>query len=218
MRIKTRLMPFIVLTLTVCIAGCADDTPIETDNDDGDGGDGSAIVVSSVSATRGQQGVTIPVLMTNDIAVRGILLPLVLRSIDAGAYVTSLKLTFGDRLPPDGLLSDVKFTNQYGSEDGTCKTNQPGGFGTISFRDTLAHAVGGSPVGVFFTRQRIIADDLPPGTDNTGSFLLTVDVTNVAGRFEIDSTCTNPSNHLLFVTPEIKGVVPSFTKGTITIE
>jgi len=216
MRTNTRRLPFILLVLTICVAGCAEDTSTQTNNG-GDGGS-NAVVVSSVSATRGQQGVIIPVLLTNDFALRGVLVPLVLRQIDPGAYVTSLKLTFGDRLPPDGLLRDVAFTNQYSSDDGTCKSGQPGGFGTISSRDTLAHAVVGPPLGVLFSRNRIVASDLPPGTDNTGSFLLTVDVTNVAGRFEVNSTCVNPSNHLLFISPEIQGVVPSFTKGTITIE
>jgi hypothetical protein len=203
----------------IFVVSCAEDKPAEPDNGgNGGNGEGNAVVVSSITVARGEQGVIIPVRLTNDVALRGVVLPLELRPIDAGAYVTSLKLSFGDRLPPDGVLGDLKFTNQSISEDGNCKSGQPGGFGTIFANDTLPHALDGPPVGLLFSRHRFIGADLPPGTDNTGSFLLTVDVSNIAGKFEIDSTCINPSNNLLLVDPDLKGIVPTFTKGTITIE
>lgn len=196
----------------VFVVSCAEDKSIVPSSGAG------SIVVSSMNVERGQQGVVIPVMMTNDVDLRGIVMPLMIRQIDAGAFVTSLKLSFGDRLPVDGLLKDIKFTNQYFSMDGACKDGTPGGFGTIAASDTLAHNVPGSPVGVLFSRQRLIADNLPIGADQTGSFLMTVDVATTAGRFEIDTTCVNPSNHLLFVKPDVTSLIPSFSKGEITIK
>lgn len=203
--------------MTLFVTSCAKDKQAATDEGGGNGGGSGTVVVASISATAGQQGLVIPVRLTNDFPLRGIVMPLALRSVDAGAFVTSLKLSFGDRLPIDGVLSDIKFTNQLYSEDGACKDNKPGGFGTIATNDTLAHAISGSPVGALFSRQRLIGDNLPSGADNTGSFLMTVDVTSAAGRFEIDTTCVNPSNHLLLVKPDVSAIIPSFTKGTITI-
>jgi len=176
------------------------------------------IVVSSLTVSSGQEGVVIPIKMTNDTPLRGIVMPLQVRQLDAGAFITSLKLSFGDRLPADGLLNDVQFSNQYFAEDGECKSNKPGGYGTIASTDTLMHDVPGSPVGILFSRQRLVKDDLPNGTDNTGSFIMTVNITGTPGRFEIDTTCANPSNHLLLVKPDNAALIPSFTKGTITIQ
>jgi hypothetical protein len=43
-------------------------------------------------------------------------------------------------------------------------------------------------------------------------------VTDANGSFEIDSTCANPANHLMFITSGNEAVVPAFTKGTVTID
>ena len=211
---KISLLPVLFWAVALCPAGCAEDTPIEP----GNGSDANSVVVTSMTAVPGEQGVTIPVLLTNDAALRGVIVPLVLRQADPGAFVTSLKLTFGDRMPANGALGDVRFTNRYDAEDGACKSNRTGGFSTIAFNDTLPHAVIQAPVAVLFARNRIAGQDLAPGRDNSGSFILTVNVSTTAGAFEIDSTCANPANHLLYITTNTVGIIPAFTKGTITIK
>jgi hypothetical protein len=66
--------------------------------------------------------------------------------------------------------------------------------------------------------MKIFSDALAPGIDLTGSMILTVDVTGITGAFEIDTTCADPANHLLFVEDGTgETIVPAFTKGTITI-
>jgi hypothetical protein len=97
------------------------------------------------------------------------------------------------------------------------KIDNPGGFGAIAFADGGPNPVAAAPEGALFVRQRLFPPDLGPGADVTGSFILTVDVTSVDGLFEIDSTCTNPANHLYFADPANQLIVPSFTPGIITI-
>jgi hypothetical protein len=77
-----------------------------------------------------------------------------------------------------------------------------------------------SPEALFFTRGKILGPDLPAGTDGSSpQILLTVDVNGNVGTFEIDTTCTNPGNHLIFATstgtPAL--ILPSFTKGVIAV-
>jgi hypothetical protein len=70
---------------------------------------------------------------------------------------------------------------------------------------------------MMMVRMRILGADLEPGSDVSGSMILTVDVNTVEGRFEIDTTCTDPGNHLLLVSSDNVGIVPDFTKGLIDI-
>lgn len=219
--LRSFLLYVAICAVTLFVVSCADEnsaTPSGGDDGNGEPTGTESVVVASLTVERGRQGAVIPVKITNDIDLRGVVMPLIIRQVDAGAFITSLKLTFGERLPADGLLKDIQFTNQYLNQDGTCKDGKPGGFGTIASYDTTAHDVPGSPVGILFSRQRLLGDDLPAGADATGSFLMTVNATSTAGRFEVDTTCVNPSNHLLFVKSNATGLVPSFTKGTITIQ
>jgi hypothetical protein len=176
------------------------------------------MVVTSKTVTPGETNVTIPILMTNDVEVKTVSLPLALREITPGAFVTSLQLSHGDRLPPGGPISMISFTNQYATEDGDCKSGSPGGFGTTTHADGGPHPVGTSPEGIMFVRGGLFSPYLPPGVDVTGSFILTVDVTSVEGSFEIDTTCMDPATHLMFTKPDNQGVVPFFMRGVITIE
>lgn len=213
---KTRncLAPILLWTLVFCPAGCAKDNSTTP----GNGDNGNSVVVTSVSAARGEAGVMIPVRLTNDVSLRAAVVPLALRQAGSDAFVTSLKLSFGDRLQPWGALGEVRFTNHYYNEDGTCKSNQAGGFGTIALNDTLAHPIGGAPVGLLFFLTKVLGAELPPGADDAGSLILTVNVNDASGTFEIDSTCANPANHLMFISASNAAIVPAFTKGTVTIE
>lgn len=62
---------------------------------------------------------------------------------------------------------------------------------------------------------------LPPGTETPGadepSFYFRFDVTMAEGRFEIDTCCVRPANHLSFVDLNVALIVPTFTKGIVSI-
>jgi len=174
----------------------------------------NAVIVTSKEVGLGATGVTIPIKINNDVALNEVAVPLVIREITAGSFITSLALSYGDRLP-EGIgqpLSDVVLKYQYPTENGMCKNLNPGGFGTLGPADFS------SPDGLMFGRTKILAPPLAAGTDATGSLILTVNVTTTLGTFEIDTTCADPASHLHF-TKDGTGetIVPDFVKGVITI-
>ncbi|GAB4316774.1 MAG: hypothetical protein Kow0074_04920 [Candidatus Zixiibacteriota bacterium] len=179
----------------------------------------NSVVVPSKSIDPNATGVEIRAKITNDLAIKGLAVPLVFRTVAGNASITSLQLTFRERLAP-GLpeLTPIEVTNIYSEENGTCKANQPGGFGTIAFIDTLPHAITFSPVGVMFVRNKLFSPPLPPGADSVGSLNMIVDVNGGPGQFEVDTTCTNPANHLLYISDATtEPLDPEFTKGLFTI-
>jgi len=105
--------------------------------------------VESKTVNKGQTGVTIGIKVTNDVDLNGIVVPLILRSVTPGAFVTAMQLTYGERLPltPGSPIVEIKLRNQYATENGTCKGGNPGGFFTIAFNDGNSHPVGASPAG-----------------------------------------------------------------------
>lgn len=175
---------------------------------------GNSVVVESKTIVAGTTGARIAITLTNDVSLQGIVVPLVAREIIPGSFVTSARLSVEDRLGAVGF--SVHQTNQYTTQDGAC----PGGFGTVTYANTTtSRPVAASPEGFLFFCQAFF-NELTAGSDAAGSLVLTVDVTSVEGTFEIDTTCFDPTTHLLFEkndpgmnTP----IIPSFTKGIITI-
>lgn len=176
---------------------------------------GNSVVVESKSIVGGATGVPIAVSITNDVDLSGLVVPLVAREVTPGSFITSVELSYTDRIDP--VPFGVQQTNQYATPDGAC----PAGFATVTYPNTqTANAVDGSPEGFLFFTQGLTTAILTAGADATGSLVLKVDVTAVEGTFEIDTACCDPTLHLLFVendpgtdTP----IIPSFTKGVITI-
>jgi hypothetical protein len=126
----------------------------------------------------------------------------------------------------DGVLEGIVVSNAFlvldpaGCHSGFPPVYYPGFTTPPAWQDTMTHAVPGSPAGVLFVRGRYSPMDpmLPPGSDGAvPSLRLIVDAGNAAGVFEIDTTCTAQNNHLVYVRSDVSGVVPSFTKGVITI-
>jgi hypothetical protein len=173
---------------------------------------GNSVVVTSKTVAQGATGVTIPIRVSNDVTLGALHVPLVIRSVTPGAFITALTLGWGDRLPagPGQPLSDIVSASTYPAQDGTCKNGTTGGFSTTGPSD------GVSPDGAQFVRLGF-SNHLPAGTDATGSLLLTVDVNSTIGVFEIDTTCTDPSNHLKFFQPSGSPIYPSFAKGYVFI-
>jgi len=182
----------------------------------------NSVVVESKTVLAGATGVPIGIFLTNDVAIQAYAIPLELRSTSGGAFITNMKRSYpaGTRL--DGKLTDLNIINWYdGDSVGTCKNGQPGGYaGIVNQTQDVIFPVMASPEAVMFVRVRVFQGDLPPGTDGSNpQMLLTVDVNDSAGTFEIDTTCANPANHLWFArstgTPSM--IIPIFTKGVITI-
>jgi hypothetical protein len=181
----------------------------------------NTIGIPPIEVITNTTGVVIPIRIVNDTALMGLVEPLVIRSISGGAFITAVKGAFADRLTVGGALSDIVFVNHYATENGNCKSGQAGGFGAPAIlSDTNSHPVSASPYGLLFSRFRTVSPSLAAGADISGSLVLTVDINDLAGTFEIDTTCIDPTNHQYWVEygPFIKNGIPAtFTKGVVTV-
>lgn len=180
----------------------------------------NSVVIESKAVAPGATSVTLGVYITNDVSLSGIVLPLEFRQLTAGAYVTNsmtLTLNPGARIASSGL-TDLIVHNYHPTPDvNTCSGPISHTFGAAGSIDFV------SPDGVVWSGVSFLSPALPAGSDGSPSggvpsFLLTFDVTNTDGIFEIDSCCIASSNHLIFVKAGFgTGIVPSFTKSVITI-
>ncbi len=180
----------------------------------------NSVVVESKTVMAGAQGVVIGVRVTNDFPLAAVIIPLKIREVSTGSFITDLALSWGGRM--DSVMTDAVINYQYSTENYICES-----YGGIGFRDIAtrradsSRTVGASPEGAMFARIRIASPTLSPGTDITPSMRMIVNVTNTLGTFEVDTTCTVVSNHLQFVrtnpTGPPTGLLPSFTKGIVTI-
>ncbi len=183
----------------------------------------NSVVVESKSVALNAKGVTIGVFVSNDVAIKNVVIPLELRSTNGGAFVDSMKRSFPTGTRLDGKLTDIRISNQLDSDSiGTCKQNQPGGYARIISPDVDSMIrVLGSPVAAFFTYGKIFGPDLPAGADGPTApqLLMTVNVNGLNGQFIVDTTCTNPANHLVYArsTGTPVQLMPSFTAGEITV-
>jgi hypothetical protein len=174
-----------------------------------------SVHVESKAVGAGASNVTVRIKIFNDEDLDGLTVPLVIRSVTPGSFITSLQISYGERLPIGGALGSFVVRNQYATANGSCKT---GGFGTVTFSDGLSHPVTSSPEGVLFQRENFgTGGELLTGADASGSLILTMSVTSTLGTFEIDTTCADPGNHLNFYGQFENNFLPSFTKGIITI-
>jgi len=174
----------------------------------------NSVVVESKAVGASASNVPIRIRISNDESLDELGVPLEIRSVTPGSFITALRLSFGERLPL-GFPMATAIRNHYATANGGCK---PGGFGTVTFSDGLSHPVVASPEGAWFYRgSSMSSDSLTIGSDASGSLILNVTVTSTLGTFEIDTTCTDPGNILYFYGQGENFFIPSFTKGTITI-
>ncbi|MBI5868320.1 MAG: HYR domain-containing protein [candidate division Zixibacteria bacterium] len=183
----------------------------------------NSVVVESKSVAGAASGVTIGIFLSNDVAIKNLVVPLELRSTIGGSMVTAMMRSYPSGTRLDGKLADIVITNQLdGDSVGSCKQNQPGGYArrTNDLADTLV-PVTTPTVAAFFTRGRIFGADLPAGADGPTAPMmrLTVDMNGLNGKFIVDTTCTNPANHLVFArsTGTPVALIPTFTPGEITV-
>lgn len=183
-------------------------------------GAANQVVVDSKTVLAGATGVVIGARVTNDGPEDGYCVPLVIRAVTPGSFITTLSLSWGGRAT--SYLTDIAINNQYAAQDYNC------GLGGLGFGQIVSKAadsscsVAASPRGVMFVRMAIQSPNLPPGTDTVPSMKMIVNVTTTPGTFEVDTTCTSLGNHLTFVwgndtTETVLAIRPAFTKGVITI-
>ena len=210
-------------------------TPNPNQHDaDGDGvGDacdtdynGDRVEIESKSVTIGTAA-SVGIYIENVTSIRSLVLPLVIRSSDAGAYPTAITARYNPagRIPNDGPISGLSIVNGYDVEDGTCKNSYPGGFATLegtSPNGAYTLATPDDPDGVLFVRHRVLGTDLPAGTDfpvgeGVPSMYLDFAMPATEGQFIIDTTCINPANHMIFLTSDGYSPTIAFTAGVVDV-
>ncbi len=171
--------------------------------------------------------VTVGVFTENDASTNSIVCPLVIRSLSNGAYPTTIEAVYNDngRLSfSSGALQGVKVLNSYETEDGACKGGDPGGFQTIAEQAGASGTAAdvdvptpGDPDAILAFRGVILDPALAAGSDFGGEPFLFLNFTNPSdtGCYIVDTTCTNPANHLAFVLAAGGQVAPAFTAGQI---
>lgn len=186
------------------------------------------VTLQSKSVMRGADTVTMGVYLQNDVEVMAVMVPLEVRAIDAGSFVRgTLGAEFQGRLSPflqgencgsthvrtlghrvvdyeDKLcVGNDSLASVWKSDDSTADFASP---------DAILCAVVG-----YDSTLRVGCDSL----SETGipSVALHFGVTDILGRFEIDTTCIPPFNHLLYITSEMvpQKLTPEFAKGVIEI-
>lgn len=179
--------------------------------------------VEVVSATfpAGGANFEIRVKITNDVPLRGIVVPLELRDTIVGSnpFVTAMTLGFGERLAGNPL-SDILVANQYEERQHYCVASNSIGYDhPVVTTVGETHQVLSTPEGVMFVRMSTFSAPLPPGTDSLGSLVMTVSLTPDTGVFIVDTTCTWECNNLLFVEDSqapYELIKPEFIRGMIS--
>ena len=187
---------------------------------------GSRVAVESRSMVINTSA-AVGIYIENAEALRKINIPLVIRAGENAAYPTYIRGRYNYSARIEGYLEEIKFLNGYDNEDGTCKQNQPGGFGTITYpgpgADMTTITTPSDPDALLFNRTAIVGPHLPPGTDFPigsvpPSIIIDVTVAATLGTFEIDTTCVNPASHILIARFDGQPSTPLvFDKGLITV-
>jgi len=180
-----------------------------------------SVIVVSRTIDPGAKGAVIGIRIVNAMPVMGLTVPLEIRAVTPGAFVTSVALGFRERLKT--TLSGARFTNHYAAKSYLCPDSKTLGYEVVAGQgvDTPVK-VTASPWAVMMSAFRFPPNpSLAIGADRDGSLTLTVDVTTTRGTFEIDTTCMYPTNHLMLVGEhaigELSGLAPVFVKGVVTI-
>jgi hypothetical protein len=194
------------------------------------------VTVESRTFYPGQEACTVGVFFENSVGLTAIVAPLEIRSIDSGAYPAS---DFWRRLNPNGRIWGSPMywycttgfcpplylplrTYAVPVTPSTCS-----GPLSHSWNAQAANIDYVSPdafmLSVVAAGDPNIGDDitLDPGSDGFATLSASVQFGFTAGmstgRFEIDTCCTLPMNHLVYVDSNTNAIHTEFTKGVITI-
>jgi hypothetical protein len=182
----------------------------------------NALFIESKTVRMGESG-TVGGYLSNEVPLRSIWIPLVVRETTPGVYPTALSAEYvqGGRLSL--YLTGAPFLFIYDQENGTCNNEGAGGFATMTYSGSgsplrVEHPSPSNPDCFWFVRQKLFDPSLPPGSDGAGpSIALGFTAPMAQGSFEIDTTCREPGGHLLFWTDASEGILPAFTKGIIEV-
>lgn len=195
-------------------------------------GSGSVFVESKTVITG--QAFTAGVFVSNTTTLHSFVIPLIVRAIDTYPTTISLAIRADGRLGLNyGVPSSHVFLSAFSTMDGGCAGGPGTGFGgpvtgggdpdVSGYFESISldPAMLSSPDAFRYYAFRLLPSDpiLPPGTDmSIPSLEFAFTAPPTPGMFEIDTTCTSPDVHLAFVEEVGFGeVIPSFTKGTITV-
>jgi hypothetical protein len=181
----------------------------------------NSVVVSSDTVLQSQIRCSLLVSPTNDFSVRNIVMPFTVREVTTGCFPESLFVKRSDRLLTN--LTGINVLNQVRDTASTICNPTKGYIGRTKFSfvnkpDSLVAATAPDE-GVLATAGKLFPTDpsMPAGTDATGSLLLIFRTPATQGTFEVDTTCVDQANHLLFVDDANAGHVPDFTKGRMQV-
>jgi len=183
-------------------------------------GANSVVIVSDTVSP--SQVCSVYVKFTNDVVVEQIVCPLTVREVTTGCFPDSVRMKRGDRLV--STLAEINLLQVQVDSVGTCKAGQSGGYvGTprhnfLDAPDSLV-ALTAPDDGLYFGAGKLFSGALAAGADVTGSLVIILRTSATEGTFEIDTTCTNRGNHLMFAISTLPAVfvVPDFAKGVITV-
>ena len=188
------------------------------------GAGAGSVVVESKTVWVGTTD-TVGIFLTNTSTLGGMVIPLTVREIDT--YPTALSF----RMRSDGRLltefnAPIKILGAYDLMDGDCAGGAGTGFvGPVATASTAPYQVtlptASSPDAfqcALGTIALVGAATLSPGSDIIPSLEIAFTAPATPGTFEVDTTCSNPANHLAFYETITHGeIAPSFTKGVITV-
>ena len=193
---------------------------------------GYSVVMESADVDTGGT-CEIGIYISNDDFLRHYNVPLIIREVDPGSYMTALEAHYNGNSRVNGFMNGIYDTIAFLPP--LIQTRPELDVMSSERQSTLCFGRIGdldyqSPDGIMFTRWAFEAgNELPPGSDGepgSGSASITIRITanTVPGRFEIDTACFSPTNHL-FMIAGVRGwqapswnIIPSFTKSTITIK
>ncbi|HUU46889.1 MAG TPA: hypothetical protein VM118_14270, partial [Acidobacteriota bacterium] len=177
----------------------------------------NTVVVQSKSVSPGATGVSVGVLVSNDVALDLVAVPLEIRTIIGGAFVSG---TF--TLAPQGRIEVGVLDNRilYYYADPDVSNSCSGPLSSTWSSGSSSPQANGSPDAVLWIGIRMSGASLPPGFDaGVPSLNFTLDIDTVPGSFEIDTMCVAPAlQHLQFVNDVGTDIPVAFTKGVITVE
>jgi hypothetical protein len=182
-----------------------------------------SVVVESRTFVRNQPACSIGVFIQNPVSLTALVIPLELRTTSGGTFVAgTLNATFfaaqqGQRVAASDLGSSaLAATRVFDSPAGV---NSCSGPTSETWAISNSGFTASSPDGVYFGSSGasgLSAGSDPPARENA-SLLFVFNVNGNVGTFEIDTCCCLPANHLCFVDFGNNPLLPSFTKGVVTI-
>lgn len=183
--------------------------------------DADSLIVVDGRFAAGQTA-NIPIRIVNLEELMEFSVPLEIREVTPGAFITSLGMVFQGRISSLELPDVVRRFQFDTVSTGACSYDQP------AFTNGGPNPVAASPVGLWFFRSgdalvEFLDPAAPVGAEPelaAGSMSLILDLTTVPGTFEIDTICVEPgglSDRLRFINGDGVDRVVFFKKGTVRI-